>query len=116
MRLRKGDFAKLPESMQRAIARQLADSAPHVEPNPCNGDLAEKATPRYDTPCRINVHSVRKRLADPDGISAKAAIDGLVRAAILADDSAKQITQISYSQEKGEPEETIITITPEAQQ
>lgn len=67
---------------------------------------AEKNT-RYD----VHVHSVRKRLADIDGISAKAAIDGIVHAGILEDDSAKQIRTISYSQEKGEPEKTTLTLT-----
>ena len=66
---------------------------------------------RFDSPVNISVHSIRRRLADPDGISAKAAIDGIVKAGILADDSHKEVCKVSYSQEKGKEEETIITIT-----
>ena len=51
---------------------------------------------------RVNIHfvSYRYRLTDPDGISGKAAIDGLVHAGILSDDSAKEINQVTYSQNK----------------
>jgi len=66
-----------------------------------------------DTPCRIHIHSRRHRLTDPDGISAKAAIDGIVIAGILPDDTAKQIKEITFSQEKipkSEIEETIIEL------
>ena len=61
-----------------------------------------------DQKCRIHVHSRRTRLADPDGISAKAAIDGLVEAGILESDSAKCVEEVSFSQEVGEDETTII--------
>jgi hypothetical protein len=44
--------------------------------------------------------SYRSRLADADGISAKAAIDGLVMCGILADDSTKEIREIRYQQVK----------------
>jgi hypothetical protein len=54
---------------------------------------------------RIHIHSRRKRLCDPDGISAKAVIDGLVHSGILKDDSAEFISEVSYSQEKTNAEE-----------
>jgi Holliday junction resolvase RusA-like endonuclease len=54
---------------------------------------------------------VSQSRSDADGISAKAAIDGLVHAGLLKDDSPKYVKEVSYSQEKGEPEETIITLT-----
>ena len=59
----------------------------------------------------IHVHSRTNRLSDPDGRSVKAAIDGLVLAGILPDDSSKFISEITQSQEavKGN-EETIIEI------
>lgn len=63
-----------------------------------------------DTRCSIHVHSIRKRLADPDGVSAKACIDGLVLAGILADDSAKEVSKVTYSQEKNPEETTVITL------
>ena len=74
---------------------------------------AEENMPRFHSPVRIHVHSYRHRLVDPDGISAKAAIDGLVQAEILADDTTEQITEISYSQTKiptNQEEKTVITI------
>ena len=49
---------------------------------------------------KIHIHSKRKRLADADGISAKAAVDGLVFAGVLKDDSAQYVTEVTYSQEK----------------
>ena len=55
-------------------------------------------------------------MADADGISAKAVIDGLVLAGVLEDDSPKYVKWVTYSQEKiskKEDEETIITITEE---
>ena len=63
--------------------------------------------PRFD----CYVHSIRKRLVDIDGISAKAALDAICRTegTILDDDSAKEIRQITFTQEKGEPEKTYIT-------
>jgi len=51
-------------------------------------------------------------LADCDGISAKAAIDGIVKAGILRADTAQAIKEITYSQEKTTgAERTEITIT-----
>ena len=58
----------------------------------------------------IHIHSIRKRLVDPDGISGKAAIDGLVHAGLLEDDSCKFVEEVRYTQEKGAEEKTIITI------
>ena len=67
--------------------------------------------PKYDTLVDIHVHSIRKRLTDADGVSAKAAIDGLIHAGLLKNDSPKEVRKVSYSQEKGDEEETIITVT-----
>ena len=55
---------------------------------------------RYDTPVCIIVNSYRKRLCDPDGISAKAVIDGIVKAGILSDDTTKQISEVRFKQTK----------------
>ena len=69
--------------------------------------------PRFNTPVCITVHSYRHRLADPDGISAKAAIDALVKAGILTDDSAKEIKEVRFRQTKirlSEDEKTQIII------
>jgi hypothetical protein len=74
--------------------------------------LAEKTNQRCDTRASIHIHSIRKRLADPDGISAKAVIDGIVKAEILEDDSPAHVKQVSFSQEKAgkDEEKTIITL------
>ena len=64
-------------------------------------------------PVKIHIKSFRYRLADADGISAKAAIDGLVMANIIPDDSPDIVREVTYSQEKikrPEIEETIITL------
>ena len=50
-------------------------------------------------------------MADPDGISAKAVLDGLTKAGILVDDSAKFVQEVRFTQEKvAGDEETIIVI------
>lgn len=71
--------------------------------------LKNKVT-SFNTPVSIHIHSTRKRLVDADSVSAKAAIDGLVNAGLLEDDSSEFVQEVSYSQEKGEPEETTITV------
>jgi hypothetical protein len=62
----------------------------------------------------ITVVHYRSRLADPDGISIKAAIDGLVMCGILKDDSAKEVREIRQQQVKvknADEEKTEIVIT-----
>lgn len=68
-----------------------------------------RSYPRYD----LHVHSVRTRLPDIDGISVKAALDGIVRdeRTIFADDSAEIIREVRFSQEKGTEETTTLTFT-----
>lgn len=75
--------------------------------------MAKKKDTTCDPPVSLHIHSRRKRLVDADGISAKAAIDGLVHSGLLQDDSPKYVKEVSYSQEKiekGEEEETIIEV------
>jgi len=72
--------------------------------------LAEKKIKGFASPVRVNFHSVRKRLADVDGISGKAVLDGIVIAGLLPDDSTEYVTSVTYSQEKGAEEMTIVTI------
>ena len=70
----------------------------------------EKAT-RFNGQVSIRVHSIRKRLTDADGICSKYAIDAVVDAGILPDDSPKYVTEVSHTQEKGKEEKTFIIIT-----
>lgn len=61
------------------------------------------------------VVSYRCRLADMDGVSAKAAIDGCVHRGILRDDNARWIREIRYRQIKvknQEDEKTLLIFTP----
>lgn len=77
--------------------------------------LQQKKPTPFTSRVDIFVHTRRKRLIDPDGLSAKAAIDGLVHSGLLEDDSPAHVRKVeTWSQEKtekGEAEETIITIT-----
>lgn len=77
-----------------------------------DGHKAGNEIQAFDVPVCIHVHSIRNNLADCDGISAKAAIDGLVKAGLLRDDSVEWVKEVSYSQEKTSGDEsTVITIT-----
>ena len=103
---------RTPEQVAAHLARfrDPPVSTPDVEPNPKpipkKKNAREKVCPRFS----INVHSKRRRRADPDGISAKAAIDGLVAGGLLSDDSAAEIAEVTFSQEISEIEETIIEV------
>jgi hypothetical protein len=102
-----------PDKGEKKNDRQIAVSFANLEPPLGHAPLGTQETPRLDTPCRLHIHSRRHRLTDPDGISAKAAIDGLVLAGVLPDDSAQCVSQVTFSQEKigsQEIEETVIEI------
>ncbi len=91
---------------------RAADPIADLEPVACNAPVGAEKMPGYDLPCRIHVCSIRNRLADPDGVSAKACIDGIVHVGILSDDTAKQVKEVSYSQQKAGKgqEKTIIEL------
>ena len=68
----------------------------------------------FSSPVDIVFHSRRRRLTDPDGASCKWALDAIVKAGIIQDDSPKEIKSITFSQEKislSEPETVTVTIT-----
>lgn len=88
----------------------VANPSSDLEQDSRNALLGKKENARFDSPVRIHIHSTRKRLADCDGISGKHAIDGLVLAGILQDDSSKFVKDVTFSQEKAKEEITIITI------
>lgn len=81
-----------------------------LEPDISYGPPAKDESKEVDTRVCLRVHSKRRRLADPDGLYFKAALDGIVAGGILRDDSAKFIKEISFSQEISEVEETVIDI------
>ena len=86
---------------------------PNVEQSVEHEPLAEEQASPLDTRVDINVISYRKANHDPDGISAKAVIDGIVRLGLLPNDSAKEVRKVSYESficAKGEEERTVIEI------
>ena len=108
---------QLPQKYRDQANAQIRDNntnpPPNVERIACNVSDEKKEGARFHTRVHVHIHSVRSRLADPDGISGKAAIDGLVKAGILADDSAKEVEGVTHSQSKcedGQEERTVITI------
>lgn len=82
----------------------------NLESHPWYEALLKNEVTTFNSLVSIHVHSKRKRLVDADSVSAKAAIDGLVLAGLLQDDSPKYVEKVSYSQEQGDEEETIITV------
>ena len=85
--------------------------ATNMESHDADAPLAAKETPRFDTPVHIRVISYRKLKHDPDGVSVKAVLDGIVRAGILADDSTEQVASIQFEGRKSKEEKTIIEIS-----
>jgi hypothetical protein len=84
-----------------------------MESHPCDAPLGTETVKGFNSPVSISVHSIRKRLCDIDGISAKAVIDGLVHAKILIDDTPQYVKEVRFSQAKGSPEITIIEVSDE---
>ncbi len=72
--------------------------------------MAKKETERPDTRFNIHVISYRKLKHDPDGVSVKAVLDGIVRNGILADDSTEQVKSITFESRISKEEKTIIEI------
>lgn len=64
----------------------------------------------FDTPVRVTITHVRKRLADLDNLSGKGLLDGIVACGILRDDSPEQVREVRVRQVKGDPETTTIEI------
>lgn len=100
----------LPLAVYNELLRKLHRSkntggSSDMEYSPCDEPLAEKKSSRFTTPVCIGVYSYRRRLADTDGISAKAAIDGLVHCGILPSDTAEVVKEITYAQKKISGEE-----------
>ena len=97
----------------RILGDHTADSASNVEQAASDEPIQAGRHPAFDTRVDLRVVSYRTRLADADGISAKAAIDGLVHAGVIRDDSPKEVREVSYAQIKvknKEEEKTVIQI------
>lgn len=92
---------------------RVADQATDLERTVGNEPLAKKIGSPFDSRVRITITSYRSRLADPDGVSAKAAIDALVICGVLRNDSCKEVEEVRHKQvkvkNKGD-EKTVIEI------
>lgn len=86
-------------------------STSNVEQNTGYEPLGKKEIKGFDSLVTITVTSYRKLKHDPDGISVKAVLDGLVRAGILADDSTKYVKEVRLKSIKSKEEKTIIEIS-----
>ena len=104
---------RLAALVEKARDRDATLSAALVESVASHEPLATPRLAQFSTRVCIHVHSIRKRLCDPDGISAKYAIDAIARSGLLRDDSSKEVKEVTFSQRKtvkGEAEQTIITL------
>lgn len=82
------------------INDRSAREATNLERTACYESLATSGSTAFDSLVSIRIHSYRIRLADVDGISGKALLDGLVLAKIIADDTTKEVKEVLYSQTK----------------
>ena len=82
----------------------------NMESTDANAAFSADEDTAFNTPVNIHVISYRARNHDPDGVSVKAVLDGIVAAGILADDSSKQIKKITFEGRKSKEEKTIIEI------
>lgn len=80
----------------------------------------DEPIPAYEgTPLRppvgVTVVSYRSRTHDTDGVSAKAAIDGIVSCGLLRDDSCKEIAWVRFEsvKVKNESEEKTLIVLEE---
>lgn len=58
----------------------------------------------------MRVHTIGRRLGDVDGRSAKACIDSFTKAGVWRDDSHECVKEVSFTQELGDEDQTIITV------
>jgi hypothetical protein len=100
-------------SRRKTNANRDTATDANVEPNIGNAPVAANGVAALPTPCRVHVHHVRNRLADPDGLSIKAVLDGVVAAGVLPTDTAQSVSEVTHSQAKGKSEMTIVTIEPD---
>lgn len=83
----------------------------NMESNSINDQIQQDEAATFNTSTHLEIIHHRKRPTDPDGCSAKAAIDGIVAAGILPDDSAKWIESIKITVIQSVVEKTIFRFT-----
>jgi hypothetical protein len=100
--------------MNENYSAYLTDTLAHLESHLSDATLPKDRVKKKDTRACIHVRSFRRLNGDPDGVSVKAAIDGIVERGILPDDSSKQISSVTFESITGcKEEQTIILITKE---
>lgn len=104
------EFHEYQRTGKTPTRNRTTSSASDVESIAERQSLGAEENPRFRPPVRIGIISYRQRLADTDGVSAKAAIDGLVKAGILEGDTATIVKEVWYQQVKAKEEKTLITI------
>ncbi len=87
--------------------------ATDLEQDSSDAPVAEKDAARFNSRVNIKVTSYRKLKHDPDGVSVKAVLDGIVRAGLLSDDSTQQVKSITFESIKSKEEKTVIEISDE---
>ena len=70
-----------------------ADTAANLERTASHEPIPPSHPTPFDSQVRIRIDTFRVRLADADGISAKAMLDGLVYFGVLRGDSLKEILE-----------------------
>lgn len=82
-----------------------------MESNHKNAPAGPLSNGLFDKTVCITVRSIRTRRVDTEGISFKAALDGLVEAQVLKDDSTEYVQSVTFDAvEIGPDEKTIIVI------
>ena len=100
-------------SKREKNSNRAAVPAADMEPIVSHEPMAAQKVPRFDSRVDVVVISHRYSRHDPEGVSVKAAIDGLVASGILADDSTEQIRYITFASVKArskDHEKTVIVL------
>jgi len=111
----------LPLRYQKQVEEQLSGKVrpalPASDNKPSVGDeqVAEEKAPRLDRQARIHFHTVRKRLADPDGNFTKYVLDSLVGEGVFQDDRQEFLEEVSHSQEQGKEERIVVEVYVEGE-
>lgn len=85
-------------------------SSTDLEQNTLDAALSAHGFETLASRVNITVKSYRRLNHDPDGISAKAVIDGITRAGVLTDDSSKQVKSVTFESYQDKDERTEIII------
>ena len=97
----------------KVINDNHSNKATNLERIISHASLPACKSPLFDSQVGIRIHSYRTRLVDVDGVSAKYAIDGPVMGGVIANDTTKEVSEVTYTQTKVKnksQEKTEITI------